>query len=195
MLFMPDDVRHSCSDKLSSKRERNQQSWWRDFERNLFLGVFGFTEEPLSQPAAASSAQGTPFGCPFREAWLFRAIPHKERLTTLHAICLQISRHISQKCSWIHQVFTPLFVSSDEKFDDASVAQSLCGIAFIIPYFLRFEKVSWKFSCKSARFSELTIPRKLGRIEIEHRSHCTKLYTVLHMFWNHALRHILHYAV
>jgi len=35
-----------------------------------------------------------------------------------------------------------LFVSSDEKFDDASVAQSLCGIAFIIPYFLRFEKVS-----------------------------------------------------
>ena len=23
-----------------------------------------------------------------------RAIPHKERLTTLHAICLQISRHI-----------------------------------------------------------------------------------------------------
>ena len=57
------------------------------------------------------------------------AIPHKERLATLHAICLQISRHISQKCSRIHQVFTPLFVSSDEKFDDASVAQSLCGIA------------------------------------------------------------------
>ncbi|WP_277217753.1 hypothetical protein, partial [Ruminococcus callidus] len=27
------------------------------------------------------------------------------------------------------QVFTPLFVSSDEKFDDASVAQSLCDIA------------------------------------------------------------------
>ena len=41
----------------------------------------------------------------------YRAIPHKERLATLHAICLQISRHISQK------------------FDDASVAQSLCGIA------------------------------------------------------------------
>jgi len=29
----------------------------------------------------------------------FLAIPHKERLATLHAICLQISRHISQKCS------------------------------------------------------------------------------------------------
>ena len=26
-------------------------------------------------------------------------LPHKERLATLHAICLQISRHISQKCS------------------------------------------------------------------------------------------------
>jgi hypothetical protein len=30
---------------------------------------------------------------------LAEAIPHKERLATLHAICLQISRHISQKCS------------------------------------------------------------------------------------------------
>ena len=29
----------------------------------------------------------------------YKAIPHKERLATLHAICLQISRHISQKCS------------------------------------------------------------------------------------------------
>ena len=28
-----------------------------------------------------------------------KAIPHIERLATLHAICLQISRHISQKCS------------------------------------------------------------------------------------------------
>ena len=30
---------------------------------------------------------------------VFRATPHKERLATLHAICLQIFRHISQKCS------------------------------------------------------------------------------------------------
>ena len=27
------------------------------------------------------------------------AIPHKERLATLHAICLQIFHHISPKCS------------------------------------------------------------------------------------------------
>ena len=33
------------------------------------------------------------------EESLYKAIPHKERLATLHAICLQISRHISQKCS------------------------------------------------------------------------------------------------
>ena len=30
---------------------------------------------------------------------LLKATPHKEHLTTLHAICLQIFRHISQKCS------------------------------------------------------------------------------------------------
>ena len=34
-----------------------------------------------------------------QHALIFLAIPHKERLATLHAICLQISRHISQKCS------------------------------------------------------------------------------------------------
>ena len=56
-----------------------------------------------------------------------------KNLTTQSAyVRYETDSHISQKCSWIHQVFTPLFVSSDEKFDDASVAQSLCGIAFII---------------------------------------------------------------
>ena len=46
----------------------------------------------------------------------------------LHAIRLQISCHISLKML-VNTAFTPLFVSSDEKFDDASVVQSLCGIA------------------------------------------------------------------
>ena len=84
---------------------------------------------PLTDSAATAPFHSTtPHHAPFagHTPW---AIPHKERLATLHAICLQISRHISQQCSWIPQVFTPLFVSSDEKFDDASVAQSLCGIA------------------------------------------------------------------
>ena len=40
------------------------------------------------------------------------AIPHKERLATLHAICLQIS---------LQSLF--------RIFSHASVAQSLCGIA------------------------------------------------------------------
>ena len=54
-----------------------------------------------------------------------------KNLTTQSAyVRYETDSHISQKCSWIHQVFTPLFVSSDEKFDDASVAQSLCGIAY-----------------------------------------------------------------
>ena len=53
-----------------------------------------------------------------------------KNLTTQSAyVRYETDSHISQKCSWIHPVFTPLFVSSDEKFDDASVAQSLCGIA------------------------------------------------------------------
>ena len=56
---------------------------------------------------------------------------HLSKNLTTQSACVryETDSHISQKCSWIHQVFTPLFVSSDEKFDDASVAQSLCGIA------------------------------------------------------------------
>ncbi len=58
-----------------------------------------------------------------------KATSHKDRLTALHVICLHIFRHISQKCSCIHKVCTPLFVSSDKKSDGASDAQSLCGVA------------------------------------------------------------------
>ncbi len=64
------------------------------------------------------------------------AIPHKERLATLHAICLQISlqslfrifphascvhifRDISGKYSKIHKGFSPFFPSSLKKSDDA----------------------------------------------------------------------------
>ena len=66
----------------------------------------------------------------------YRAIPHKERLATLHAICLQISlqslfrifphascvhifRDISGKYSKIHKGFSPFFPSSLKKSDDA----------------------------------------------------------------------------
>ena len=67
---------------------------------------------------------------------MFEAIPHKERLATLHAICLQISlqslfrifphascvhifRGISGKYSKIHKGFSPFFPSSLKKSDDA----------------------------------------------------------------------------
>ena len=67
---------------------------------------------------------------------LFMAIPHKERLATLHAICLQISlqslfrifphascvhifRDISGKYSKIHKGFSPFSPSSLKKSDDA----------------------------------------------------------------------------
>ena len=66
----------------------------------------------------------------------YKAIPHKERLATLHAICLQISlqslfrifphascvhifRDISGKYSKIHKGFSPFFPSSLKKSDDA----------------------------------------------------------------------------
>jgi len=65
-----------------------------------------------------------------------KAIPHKERLATLHAICLQIFlqslfrifshascvhifRDISGKYSKIHKGFSPFFPSSLKKSDDA----------------------------------------------------------------------------
>ena len=67
---------------------------------------------------------------------IYKAIPHKERLATLHAICLQISlqslfrifphascvhifRDISGKYSKIHKGFSPFFPSSLKKSDDA----------------------------------------------------------------------------
>ena len=67
---------------------------------------------------------------------ILKAIPHKERLATLHAICLQISlqslfrifphascvhifRDISGKYSKIHKGFSPFFPSSLKKSDDA----------------------------------------------------------------------------
>ena len=67
---------------------------------------------------------------------MIKAIPHKERLATLHAICLQISlqslfrifphascvhifRDISGKYSKIHKGFSPFFPSSLKKSDDA----------------------------------------------------------------------------
>jgi len=67
---------------------------------------------------------------------ILRAIPHKERLATLHAICLQISlqslfrifphascvhifRDISGKYSKIHKGFSPFSPSSLKKSDDA----------------------------------------------------------------------------
>ena len=143
MLFMPADVRHSCSDKLSSKRERNQQSWWRDFERNLFLGVFGFTEEPLSQPAAASSAQGTPFGCPFREAWLFRAIPHKDCATDASSNFSSDETKSGVNTWCIHEHFCEIWREICKQMACKVARRSLCGIALI---YAAFSKMSVFFA-------------------------------------------------
>ncbi|MFR0949946.1 MAG: hypothetical protein ACLSFT_04980 [Ruminococcus callidus] len=63
----------------------------------------------------------------FRQHTLW-AIPHKERLATLHASACKFPV-IFHKNAREYIKYSLRFVSSDEKFDDASVAQSLCGIA------------------------------------------------------------------
>ena len=68
---------------------------------------------------------------PFAIPCCFKAIPHKDRLTALYAICLHISRHLAQKLLEIRQYSCVVSVQSDEKSDCASDAQSLCGIALI----------------------------------------------------------------
>ena len=56
------------------KGEGDQRSWWRGSVKS-FTSVSGFTEESLSQPAAASSAQGTPFGCLFKGGYCVETPP------------------------------------------------------------------------------------------------------------------------
>ena len=58
-----------------------------------------------------------------------KVTPHKDRLTALHAIYLQIFRHSTQKSLDIHEYACGIFMHPAEKSDSASDAQSLCGIA------------------------------------------------------------------
>ena len=102
-----------------------------------------------------------------------RATPHKARLTALHAICVQIFRHIAQKslairlrsragfCPRTKECRTKISCdrqyacgisgqSAEKKSDNAPYAQALCGVALatfsIIQHFSQIEKrVFWKF--------------------------------------------------
>ena len=58
-----------------------------------------------------------------------KATPHKARLTALHAICVQIFRHIAQKSLAIRQYACGISMQSAEKSDNAPYAQALCGVA------------------------------------------------------------------
>ena len=60
-----------------------------------------------------------------------KATPHKARLTALHAICLQIFRHIAQKSLAIRQYACGISGQSAEKSDNAPYAQALCGAAYM----------------------------------------------------------------
>jgi hypothetical protein len=59
----------------------------------------------------------------------FAATPHKARLMALHAICVQIFRHIAQKSLVIRQYACGISRQSAEKSDNAPYAQALCGVA------------------------------------------------------------------
>ena len=60
---------------------------------------------------------------------LFKATPHKDRLTALRTPCLHLFRHLAQiSLDWRQPNYTR-FAQSDEKSDFAIRTQSLCGIA------------------------------------------------------------------
>jgi hypothetical protein len=60
-------------------------------------------------------------------AW---ATPHKDRLTALLHIYLNIFRHSAQKFLDIRQYACEISIQSDEKSCCVSAQQSLCGIAY-----------------------------------------------------------------
>ena len=62
---------------------------------------------------------------------IIKATPHKARLTALHAICVQIFRHIAQKSLAIRQYACGISRQSAEKSDNAPYAQALCGVAYM----------------------------------------------------------------
>ena len=57
---------------------------------------------------------------------------NKARLTALHAICLQIFRHIAQKSLAIRQYACGISMQSAEKSDYASYAQALFNVSLRI---------------------------------------------------------------
>ena len=57
---------------------------------------------------------------------------HKARLTALHAICLQIFRHIAQKSLAIRQYACGISMQSAEKSDYASYAQALFSVSLTL---------------------------------------------------------------
>ena len=54
---------------------------------------------------------------------------NKARLTALHAICVQIFRHIAQKSLAIRKYACGISRQSAKKSDDASYAQALCSVS------------------------------------------------------------------
>jgi hypothetical protein len=58
-----------------------------------------------------------------------KATPHKDRLTALLHICLNIFRHFAQKSLDIRKYACEISIQSDEKSYCTPAQQSLCGVA------------------------------------------------------------------
>ena len=65
----------------------------------------------------------------FGKSGIIKEALHKARLTALHAICVQIFRHIAQKFLAIRKYACGISRQSAEKSDDASYAQALCSVS------------------------------------------------------------------
>jgi len=73
-------------------------------------------------------------------SFLYKAAPHKARLTALHAICVQIFRQIAQKSLAIRKYAYGISMQSAEKSDNASYVQALCGAAVNALQFVKLHK-------------------------------------------------------
>ena len=70
-----------------------------------------------------------------------RETQHKARLTALHAICLQIFRHIAQKSLAIRQYACGISMQSAKKSDYASYAQALFSVSLTLSQILCNHKI------------------------------------------------------
>ena len=104
---------------------------FRVFSRNISENMHARCVREDTKQALKGNLQAD--GVQSRQTLFVRYCPeetlHKARLTALHAICLQIFRHIAQKSLAIRQYACGISMQSAEKSDYASYAQALFSVS------------------------------------------------------------------